>query len=251
VLTADVGRILLSEVAGTAVLMTLGVGVCANMTLSRTFGRGGGYLVVALGWSLGVFAGVVVAQDSGAHLNPAVTLAILAQGATTGGPAEFAPGIGISVATTLAYLGAELLGAFVGAVAAWAVYRQHYDAHPGQAEKLASMATAPAIRSLPTNVFGEGVATFVLVLVLLLLARTPSELGPLGMSLVVLGVGLGLGGVTGWAINPARDLGGRLAHAALPIRGKGGSDWSYAWVPVVGPSVGGVLGGLAAVAIAA
>ena len=250
-MTGDVWRILLSEGAGTAVLMTLGVGVCANMTLARTFGRGGGYLVVAVGWSLGVFAGVVVAQESGAHLNPAVTLAILAQSATANGPAEFAPGIEITAASTLAYLVAELLGAFVGAVAAWAVYRQHYDEHTVAADKLGSMATAPAIRSLPTNVFGEGVATFVLVLVLFLLARTPSELGPLGMALVVLGVGLGLGGVTGWAINPARDLGGRLAHAALPIRGKGPSDWSYAWVPVVGPCVGGVLGGLAAVAVVA
>lgn len=249
-MTGDVARILVSEIAGTAVLMTLGVGVCANMTLSKTFGRGGGYLVVALGWSLGVFAGVVVAQDSGAHLNPAITLGILAQSLTPDGPAEFAPGIAITLATTLAYLVAELLGAFLGAVAAWAVYRQHYDAHPVAADKLGSMATAPAIRSLPTNLFSEGVATFVLVLVLLLLAGTPSQLGPLGMALVVLGVGLGLGGVTGWAINPARDLGGRLAHAALPMRGKGTSDWSYAWVPVVGPCLGGVLGALAAVAVA-
>lgn len=242
----DVGQVFLSEIAGTGVLMTLGVGVGANVTLSRAFGKGGGFLMVALGWSLGVFAGVHVAHASGAHLNPAMTLGMLARSVIPGGPAEYAPGIAITVMTTTAYLMGELIGAIGGAVLAWSVYRSHFDKHPVPHDKLAAMATGPAIRSLGRNAFGEGVATFVLVFVLLQLALTPSELGPLGVALTVLGVGLGLGGVTGWAINPARDLGGRIAHAILPIRGKGTSDWSYAWVPVAGPVVGGVLGGLAA-----
>ncbi|MBI9113937.1 MIP/aquaporin family protein [Sanguibacter suaedae] len=243
--------VLASEGAGTAVLLLLGVGVSANATLTDTFGRGGGYLMVALGWSLGVFAGVYVAHPSGAHLNPAVTLAITAQSLLPGGPTELAPGIPVSLVTVLAYLVAELGGAFAGAVAAWAVYRPHFDRHPEPRETLGALATAPAVRSGPSNVLGEGVATFVLVLVLLVLARTPTELGPLASALVVLAVGLGLGGTTGWAINPARDLAGRLAHAVLPIAGKGPSDWAYAWVPVVGPVAGGVLGGLAAHALGA
>ena len=242
----QVGQILVSEIAGTGVLMTLGVGVGANVTLARTFGTGGGYLMVALGWALGVFAGVHVAHASGAHLNPAMTLGMLARSFVPGGPGEYAPGITITAVTTVAYVAGELVGAICGVVVAWSVYRAHFDSHPVAHDKLAAMATGPAIRSLGRNAFGEGVATFVLVFVLLQLALTPSELGPLGVALTVLGVGLGLGGVTGWAINPARDLGGRIAHALLPIRGKGSSDWSYAWVPVVGPVVGGVLGGVAA-----
>ena len=242
----DVGQILVSEFVGTAVLMTLGVGVGANVSLTSTFGKGSGYLMVAFGWSLGVFAGVHVAHASGAHLNPAMTLGILARSVVPGGAGEYAPGIAITVATTLAYLAGELAGAICGAMLAWSVYRAHFDKHPVATDKLAAMATGPALRSLGRNAFGEGVATFILVFVLLQLALTPSAIGPLGVALTVLGVGLGLGGVTGWAINPARDLGGRIAHAVLPIRGKGGSDWSYAWVPVVGPIVGGVLGGVGA-----
>jgi glycerol uptake facilitator protein len=242
----EIGPILLSETAGSGVMMTIGVGVAANATLVRTFGRGGGYLMIALGWALGVYAGVYVAHDSGAHLNPAVTVGKLMSWLVAGGPGQFAPGIAITGATTAAYLAAELLGAFCGAVLAWSVYREHYDLHPKPVEVLATMATGPAIRSLPRNLLGEAVATFVLVLVLMRLDLTPSQVGPLGVALTVLGIGLGLGGVTGWAINPARDLGARVAHAVLPIRGKGGSNWSYAWVPVVGPLVGGSCGAIAA-----
>jgi len=244
-------QIALSELAGTGVLLALGVGVGANLALPATGGRAGGNLMGAVGWSLGVFAGVVVGARSGAHLNPAVTLGMIASGAE-----ELAPGVPVSAWAVSAYLIGQLVGAVLGSAVAWAAYRQHLDAAVGaQAATLAAprrsptlgiFATGPGIRSWPHNLLTETVATFLLVLVLLSLAETPSALGPLGAALVVLGVGLGMGGPTGWAINPARDLGARLAHALLPIRGKGGSDWGYAWVPVVGPTLGGVLGGIAA-----
>lgn len=244
-------QIALSELAGTGVLMALGVGVGANLALPATGGRAGGALLGAIGWSLGVFAGVVVGAPSGAHLNPAVTLGILTSGAD-----ELAPGVPVAAWAVSAYLCGQLAGAVLGSTLAWAAYRQHLDAAAAaQAPELAAarrsptlgiFATGPGIRSWPHNLLTETVATFLLVLVLLSLAKTPSALGPLGAALVVLGIGLGMGGPTGWAINPARDLGARLAHAMLPIRGKGGSDWGYSWVPIVGPTLGGVLGGVVA-----
>lgn len=227
-----------SELLGTAVLMALGVGVVANVRLGRTGASGGSALLVAVGWSLGVFAGVYVAHRSGAHLNPAVTLGIVASGAT-----ELAPGVPVSASAVGVYVAAQLVGAVLGSAVAWAAYRQHFAAPGGAGPSVAVFATGPGIRSWPHNVLTETVATFLLVLVLLSLGETPTELGPLASALVVLGVGLGMGGPTGWAINPARDLGARVAHALLPIARKGPSDWGYAWVPVVGPVVGGLAGG--------
>ncbi len=223
-----------SELAGTAVLLALGVGTSANTTLARTAGRAGGYLMGALGWALGVYAGVFVAHRSGAHLNPAVTL-----GALVGGDSAFAPGVRVGAATTLAYLGGELLGAFLGAGLAWAAYRAHLDLDAPAHDKLAVFATGPGLRSRTQNTVTEALATFLLVFVLRQMGATPSSLGPLATALLVLGIGLAMGGPTAWSINPARDLGARFAHTVLPVRGKGGSDWAYGWcAPVVGPLLG-------------
>jgi len=177
----------------------------------------------------------------GSHLNPAVTLGILADG-----KAEYAPGVAVSAASTFTYFGGELLGAFLGAVFAWLAHKQHFDAEPLAASKLAVFSTGPAIRSYPWNLVTEIIGTFVLVFVILTFGGTPSGLGPLAVALLVVGIGASLGGPTGYAINPARDLGPRIAHAILPIKGKGSSDWAYSWVPIVGPLLGGTIAGLVA-----
>ncbi|TFV51840.1 aquaporin family protein [Blastococcus sp. TF02A-35] len=229
-----------SELAGTFVLMLLGVGVVANVSLVKTYGNAGGILTIAFGWGLAVFAGVYVGASSGAHINPAITVGLWASGVD-----EYAPGVPVTWASTAVYVVAQLLGAFAGAVCAWAAYRRHYDDpenEPGAA--LGTFSTAPAIRSIPDNVLTEVIGTFVLVYVVLRFGDTPTEVGPLAVALLVVGIGVSLGGPTGYAINPARDLGPRVAHAVLPIRGKGSSNWGYAWVPVVGPLVGAVLAGL-------
>ena len=232
------GSVFWSEVLGTAMLTLLGVGVVANHLLGRTKGNAGGWLRINFGWGLAVFAGVYVAWQSGAHLNPAVTVGIWASGAE-----NYAPGVAITAASTLVYLAAEFLGAFLGAVIAWMAYKQHYDEPLDPAAKLGTFATGPEIRSAGWNVITEVIATFVLVFVILMFGGTPTELGPLAVALLVVGIGASLGGPTGYAINPARDLGPRVAHAVLPIRGKGGSDWGYAWVPIVGPILGALLAG--------
>ncbi|EKU45429.1 permease, glycerol uptake facilitator [Brevibacterium casei S18] len=234
-----IGTILLHETAGTAMLLLLGVGVVANAVLAKTKGNAGGWLMISLGWGLAVFAGVYVAYKSGAHLNPAVTLGILSSGAT-----EYAPGIPITVGTTFAYLFAQLLGATLGAILAWLVYKKHYDAEGEPGNILGTFSTGPEVRSYGWNVLTEAIGTFVLVFIILLFGGTPSGLGPLAVALVVVVIGASLGGPTGYAINPARDLGPRIAHTILPIPNKGSSDWSYAWVPIVGPILGGVLAGL-------
>jgi len=217
--------------------------VVANVALDKSKGAGGGFLLVNFGWAIGVFAGVYVAFRSGAHLNPAVTLGLLANGAD-----EYAPDVDVTFGSTLVYLGGEFLGAFLGAVLCWLSYRDHFDQSTDPEAKLGVFSTGPAIRNYPWNVITEVIGTFVLVFVILMFGNTPTELGPLAVALLVLGIGNSLGGPTGYAINPARDLGPRVAHAVLPIRGKGSSDWGYAWVPVVGPIIGGVLAGLAATA---
>ena len=228
--------IVVPEFLGTAVLIVLGTGVVANVLLPKTGGSGGGYLMINFGWGLGVFAGVYVAYRSGAHLNPAVTIGLLASGS-----ADFSPLEG------LVYVAAQVAGAFVGAVACWAAYKLHFDdPEAGEEEKLAVFCTMPGIRGIPWNIVTEVIATFVLVFVIISFGKTPTEVGPLAVALLVVGIGASLGGPTGYAINPARDLGPRIAHAVLPIPRKGGNGWDYAWVPVIAPLIGGALGGLAA-----
>jgi len=239
----SLGIVFLSELFGTATLTLLGCGVVANVALKGTKGNNGGFLMVTWGWGIAVFAGVYVAARSGAHINPAVTLGLLLNG-----KAEYAPGVKVDLGSTLTYFGGELTGAFLGAVVMWLAHKQHFDAEGEPASKLAVFSTGPAIRSIPWNLATEIIGTFVLVFVILAFGGTPSGLGPLAVALLVVGIGVSLGGPTGYAINPARDLGPRIAHFLLPIKGKGSSDWSYSWIPVVGPLVGGTLAGaLAAV----
>ena len=235
----SLGIVFLSEVFGTAMLTLLGCGVVANVALKGTKGNNGGFLMVTWGWGIAVFAGVFVAAKSGAHLNPTVTLGLLVNG-----KAEYAPGVAVTITSTLAYFGGELLGAFLGAVVCWLAHKRHFDAEPVAANKLGVFSTGPAIHSVPWNLVTEVIGTFVLVFVILAFGGTPSGLGPLAVVLLVVGIGVSLGGPTGYAINPARDLGPRIAHAILPIKGKGASDWAYSWVPVVGPLIGGTLAGV-------
>ena len=222
------GQIFIQETLGTAMLLLLGCGVVANVVLKGTKGNGGGFLLINWGWGLAVFVGVYVAFGTGAHLNPAVTIAVALNG-------------GISWSLALLYFAAEFLGAFIGAVLCWIAYKQHFDLEEDPALKLAVFSTGPAIRSAAWNLATEALGTFVLILWILVSGGTPSSIGPLGVALVIVGIGASLGGPTGYAINPARDLGPRIAHALLPIKGKGSSDWGYAWVPVVGPIIGSVV----------
>ncbi|WP_425489162.1 MIP/aquaporin family protein [Conyzicola lurida] len=227
---------------GTALLTLLGCGVVANVLLTKSKGLGGGTLMINFGWGLAVFAAVTASYSSGAHLNPAVTLGLLASGAD------------LSALDVVIYIVAQLIGAFLGAVLAYLAYKKHFDEEPDAGIKLGIFATGPAIRSYGWNFITEVIGTFVLVFVVIGFGRvgdadasTPAGLAALGalpVALLVVGIGASLGGPTGYAINPARDLGPRLAHAVLPIKGKGTSDWSYSWVPIAGPIVGGVLAGL-------
>jgi glycerol uptake facilitator protein len=237
------GEIFLSELMGTAMLLLLGCGVVANAILPKTKGFNGGWLLINFGWGLGVFAGVYTAFKSGAHINPAVTVGLLANGAE-----EYAPGVEVTFGNTLIYIAAQLVGAFIGAIIAWLAYKDHFAQDADPAVKLGVFSTGPELRNYASNFITEVIGTFVLVLVVLLFGQTPAEIGPLAVALLVVGIGASLGGPTGYAINPARDLGPRIAHAILPIPGKGSSDWAYSWVPVAGPLVGGVLAGLVAAA---
>jgi glycerol uptake facilitator protein len=233
------GEIFLSEIMGTAMLTLLGCGVVANVLLGKSKGRGPDWLLITFGWGFAVFAGVYVAYKSGAHLNPAVTLGLWADGNS-----------GLSFGNVITYLCGELIGAFLGAVLAWAAYIDHFnDEEAEPAAKLGVFSTGPAIRNYPMNLVTEIIGTFVLVFVILAFGKTPTQLGPLAVALLVVGIGASLGGPTGYAINPARDLGPRIAHFILPIRGKGDSDWMYSWVPIAGPIIGGVIAGLLANAV--
>lgn len=248
----DLGVLFLSEMVGTAMLVLLGCGVVANVALAKTKGFSGGFLMVNVGWGLAVFAGVIVAYASGAHINPAVTLGLVANGATEFGNPSFGTTVPVDVVSVLAFIGAQLLGGIIGAVFVWLAYKQHFDDAPEPAAKLGVFSTGPAIRSYGWNVITEVIGTFVLVFVVIGFGRQGdasglAALGALPVALLVLGIGASLGGPTGYAINPARDLGPRIAHAILPIRGKGSSDWAYSWVPVVGPIIGGLLAGWAAI----
>ncbi|WP_030484548.1 MIP/aquaporin family protein [Nocardioides aequoreus] len=230
--------IFIPEVLGTATLLLLGCGVVANAVLPKTNGNGGGFLMINFGWGIAVFAGVYVAFKSGAHINPAVTFGLLASG------------VDFTVGEIATYLVAQLIGAFLGAVLAWAAYKKHFDdPEADEGSKLGVFSTGPGIHAPAWNVVTEVIGTFVLVYVIVAFGSTPSGLGPLAVALLVVGIGASLGGPTGYAINPARDLGPRIAHALLPIPGKGSSNWAYSWVPIVGPLVGGVLGGFVAAAV--
>jgi glycerol uptake facilitator protein len=226
-----------AEVIGTAILILLGNGVVAGVLLNLSKAQNAGWIVITFGWGMAVMLAVLaVGQFSGAHLNPAVTLGFAVQGTTEWGDVP-------------KYLGGEFVGAFIGATLVWASYLNHWDATEDPGLKLACYSTAPAIRNTPANLITEIVGTFVLVFgVLAIFANDPQPVAGLGgllVGLLVFAIGLSLGGPTGYAINPARDLGPRIMHAILPIAGKGPSDWGYAWIPVVGPIVGGILGALA------
>jgi glycerol uptake facilitator protein len=230
------GEIFLSETMGSAMLLLLGCGVVANAVLVKTNGFNGGFLMINFGWGLAVFVGVYVGYKSGAHLNPAVTVGLLSAGVDLGG-----------FGNVMAYFLGEAAGAFIGACLAWAAYRDHFDDPETEVpNKLGVFSTGPGINSPFWNVTTEAIGTFVLVFWILASGKTPTEIGPLGVALVVVGIGASLGGPTGYAINPTRDLMPRIAHAVLPIRNKGGSNWGYAWVPVVGPLIGAVIAGVLA-----
>jgi len=239
----SLGTVFLSELAGTAMLLLLGAGVVANVVLPRSLGSGGGWLLINFGWGLGVFAGVYVAYRSGAHLNPAVTLGILASGAKDYATCKPSPCVPVTTSSTIVYILGEFAGAFVGAVLCWLAYKKQFDDR-GEAPSLI-FSTGPTVPSHAWNVITEAIATFVLVYVILVFGKTTTGLGPLAAALLVVGIGASLGGPTGYAINPARDLAPRIAHAVLPIPHKDSNNWGYSWVPVVGPVIGGVLAGLA------
>jgi glycerol uptake facilitator protein len=232
------GQIFLYETLGTAMLLLFGCGVVANAILAGTKGLGGGWLLINFGWGLGVYAGVYTAFPTGAHLNPAVTVSQWMMGNVTAGQVPF-------------YFLGEFFGAFLGAVLTWLAYKQHFDLEEDPGLKLAVFSTGPAIRSYAWNIATEVIGTFVLIFLILISGGTPTQVGPLFVALLVIGIGNSLGGPTGYAINPARDLGPRIAHAVLPIKGKGSSDWGYSWVPVVAPIVGAVLATLLFQAIGA
>jgi glycerol uptake facilitator protein len=224
-----------AEVIGTAILILLGDGVVAAVLLAQSKAQNAGWIVITWGWGMAVMVGVfAVGQFSGAHLNPAVTL-----GFATIGNTEWSD--------VPAYLGGEFVGAMIGAFLVWASYSNHWRATEDPGLKLAVFCTAPAIRNTAANVITEIIGTFMLVFGVLAIVANEltAGLAPLLVGLLVLAIGLSLGGPTGYAINPARDLGPRIMHAILPIPGKGPSDWGYAWIPVVAPIIGGVLGGLA------
>ncbi|GAA4057008.1 MIP/aquaporin family protein [Agromyces indicus] len=248
----NLGVLFLAELVGTAMLVLLGCGVVANVALAKTKGFGGGFLLVNFGWGFAVFAGVIVAFASGAHINPAVTLGLVANGVTEFGNAAVGTTVEVGPISVLTYIAGQLVGAILGAVFCWLAYKQHFDDEPEPAAKLGVFSTGPAIRSYGWNLVTEIIGTFVLVFVVIGFGRNGdasglAALGALPVALLVVGIGASLGGPTGYAINPARDLGPRIAHAILPIRGKGGSDWAYSWVPIVGPIIGGVLAGWAAI----
>ena len=221
-----------AEFFGTAIIIVFGGGVVANVVLSKTKGNNSGWIVVTFGWAVGVFTGVLIsAPYSGAHLNPAVTLALVLAG-------KFSPSL-MSV-----YISAQMLGAMFGALLVWLAYKNHFDETDNADAKLSVFCTAPSIRKAIYNVLTEVIATYVLALAVLYMAEPEVGLGALNalpVALVVLGIGLSIGGPTGYAINPARDLGPRIVHFFLPIPGKRDSDWGYAWVPVVGPLIGATL----------
>ena len=228
-----------AELIGTMILILLGNGVVANVILKGTKGNNSGWIVITTGWAFAVYAGVVIAAPfSGAHLNPAVTIGLAIAG-------KFA------WSKVLSFIVAQIIGAMIGSLLVWTVYKNHFDATPDADTQLAAFSTSPAIKNLLFNFMSEVVGTFVLVFVVFYFtnaelgdSKTPIGLGSLGalpVALIVWSIGLSLGGTTGYAINPARDFGPRIVHAFLPLKHKGSSNWKYAWVPVLGPFVGATI----------
>ncbi|MBD5558477.1 MAG: aquaporin family protein [Desulfovibrio sp.] len=223
------------ELLGTFVMILLGCGVVACCNLQGSKGQGGGWVVITLAWGLAVMCGVLIAGPySGAHLNPAVSIGLAAAG-------KFPWGF------VVPFIIAQMLGAFLGAVAVYVFYKDHFDATEDKPTKLAVFSTIPAIRNYRRNLVCEVLGTFVLVLVILYMSETGNtaevglgSIGAIPVAFLVVVIGMSLGGTTGYAINPARDMGPRLAHAALPIKDKGSNDWEYSWIPIVGPILGAV-----------
>jgi glycerol uptake facilitator protein len=224
------------EFIGTLVLILLGDGVCCATSLNKSKAQGAGWIVITLGWGLAVMCGVFIAGPySGAHLNPAVTLGFAIAG-------QF------DWCAVLPYIAAQMLGGFAGAVLVYIFYKDHFDATDDQATKLGVFCTAPAIMNKGRNFFCETVASWLLVFVILALGNKENlpevgmgELGAFPVTMLIVAIGMSLGATTGYAINPARDLAPRIAHAVLPIKDKGGNGWDYSWVPVAGPILGGLL----------
>ncbi|TVQ66859.1 MAG: aquaporin family protein [Balneolaceae bacterium] len=243
---------IIAEIIGTAILILFGGGVVANVVLTKTKGNSSGWIVITWGWAMGVFVAVfTVGQFSGAHINPAVTIGLAAAGL-------------FDWAQVIPFMLAQILGGAIGGLLVWLVYKDHFAATEDKGLKLGVFSTAPEIRSYPSNFMTEVIATFILIFGVLymtdpgflsvngdlmeVIVIDGTEVGfglgalsALPVALLVLGIGLALGGPTGYAINPARDLGPRIAHALLPIPGKGSSDWAYAWIPVVAPLTGALL----------
>lgn len=232
----------IAEFIGTAVMILLGGGVVANVVLNKTKGNGSGWIVITTAWALAVYVGVIIAGPySGAHFNPAVSIGLATANLFDWAQVPY-------------YILAQLLGAMLGATTVWLFYKDHFDATENQDLIAAPFATAPAIANKTRNLISEIVGTFVLIFTIFHITgaemgadKTPIGLGSVGaipVAFLVWVIGLSLGGTTGYAINPARDLGPRIAHAILPIKGKGSSNWGYAWVPIVGPLVGAILAAL-------
>ena len=224
------------EFIGTMILILMGDGVCANVSLEKSKAKGAGWIVVTFAWGLAVMCGVFVAGPyTGAHLNPAVSIGLALAGS-------------FDWNLVLPYIIAQMLGGFVGAVLVYVYFKDHYDATPDADAKLGTFCTIPAIRNKGRNLVSEIIGTFVLVYVILAIGNvgnTPElgmgSLGAFPVTFLIVAIGMSLGGTTGYAINPARDLAPRFAHFILPIKGKRDSDWSYSWVPVVGPIIGGAI----------
>lgn len=220
------------EIVGTMLLILLGDGVVANVVLSKTKGNSSGWIVITWAWAMAVFVGAYsVANISGAHLNPAVTIGLAVAGS-------------FDWAQVLPYIIAQMIGAFIGAVLVFLHYYPHWAETKDAGAKLAVFSTGPAIRNVTWNLVSEIIGTFALMFGILVIPAQFGLPGPFAVGLLVLVIGLALGGTTGYAINPARDLGPRIAHFVLPIPGKGDSDWGYSWIPVVGPIVGAVIAAL-------
>lgn len=231
----------LAEFCGTAFLLFLGDSVNANVILKSSKGQNSGWTVISIGWAVAVLIpALMFGPHGGAHMNPALTLGFAAAGMM---PWTLVPG----------YIAAQFAGAFTGSILVYLHYKQHLDAHEDPAGKLGVFSTGPAIRCYHWNFVTEFLATFALVFTIIGIGQStgggPVALGAFGVGAIITAMGMGLGGPTGFAMNPARDLGARIAHAVLPIEGKGGSDWAYSWVPVIAPFCGGIVAALLAAAI--